>query len=368
MAKTIIALLLLTLSYSAKAAPESVLYEGKAAAESSLTVGSWGAGSGQDSTAVYLFGGHSLRIITLDMHQGAQVAFTSPVELGEETGRYFQLTIRRGTPVLHYDLRTVPGAAPSPNPGPVNPGTGLMGMPPGMGTLGMGMPGMGFPTGTGTGGKRRHSGEPTAPAAPQIPPIKNLRLLFTLSDGRQADVLRPIPETGDPTVGEGWYSVNVALSALKFPVLSAAKAAEAPMLKSVTLGGDQYGVFYIGRIRLATDTAPITASIEGPASAFVGDDVALNAKADGGLSTLQYLWDFGTTGNALNQAEGMQTTTQYNTAAQDYTVTLTVTDQDGLKKPVQVTKVIHVTEEPARTQPGMPGTGIPGMGGFPAQP
>ena len=92
-----------------------------------------------------------------------------------------------------------------------------------------------------------------------IPEITKLRFQFTLTDGRKADVLLPIPTASDPVAGTGWYSVNVPVSSLKFA------AGGEPMLQSVTVAGNQFGVFYIGRMQVGPltaalpEAAPVTA-------------------------------------------------------------------------------------------------------------
>ena len=76
----------------------------------------------------------------------------------------------------------------------------------------------------------------------------------------------------DPVAGEGWYSVNVPLSALKFG------AGGSQMLQSVTVAGDQFGVFYIGRMQLAPNVAPPAE----PAKTAPGDDAAPDEQSPGG--------------------------------------------------------------------------------------
>jgi len=359
MKKTIFALLFLLLTLPAFAAPETVLFAGKTAAQSQLTVSPWGGGSGAESTEVFLFGGHSLKLTTLDLYQGARVAFTAPVALTPgDPGRVFQITLRRGAPTLHYDPRTLPdaatgAAAPSAPSGTSYPGGGYPGAGPGgFGAGGFG-PG-GYPGGSQSGypgGGRRRRGNRSdgtargADAPVIIPQVENLRLLFTLADGRQADILRPIPTTPDDSVGGGWYSIAVPLSLLKFSGGSATTPS-AGVLQSVTVGGDQFGVFFVGRLRLATDAAPLTVSIEGAETAAPDQPVSLRAKIDGGLSALKYEWSFD--GGTADQATGTTVTPVFPTADHDYTVTLTVTDVDGLKKTVQATKKIHTSEDVQR--------------------
>ncbi len=373
MAKPVYFLLpMLLAASSAFAAPETLLYDGKAAATAGLSVAAWGAGSGQDSAEVYLFGGHSLKVTTLDLYQGAHLAFAAPIPLNsDEAGRVFQITIRRGAPTLHYDPRTLPGAETTPDPNSAAPGGGPGSAYPGGqypggqypgGQYPGGSPGGQYPGAQYPGGQTNYPGQypggrgrrnrrrqpdgttPDGQTAPEdaggrasIPLVTKLHLIFTLADGRQADVLRPIPEVSDPTVGEGWYSVSVPLSTLKLP------AGSQSGLKSVTIGGDQFGVFYIGRMRLATDTAPITASIDGPETASPDVPVTLRAKVDGGLSALKYSWNFGSA-TAASPTKGLTATPTFSTAGVDETVTLTVSDLDGIKQPVTATKKIHVAD------------------------
>ena len=368
MKKTIFALLFLLLTLPVFAVPETVLFAGKTAAQSQITVAPWGGGSGTESTEVFLFGGHSLKLTTLDLYQGARVTFNAPVSLTPDVaGSVFQITLRRGAPVLHYDPRLLPDAAAattaaptgSANPGGMNfpggyPGPGAFG-PSGGGQSAYGPGGFsgggqgGYPSGGRRRGNRSYGGGRTADAPISIPLVENLRFLFTLADGRQADILRPYPQAADGTLGEGWYSIAVPLSLLKFSGGTAA-APQSNVLQSVTVGGDQFGVFYIGRLRLATDTAPLTVSIEGLQTAAPGQPVTLRAKLDDSLSALKYDWNFD--GGTADSTTGVVVTPEFATAGHDYTVTLTVTDQDGIKKAAQATKKIHISEE-MQQNPGM---------------
>ena len=289
MQKTLLASLLVSLSAlygAASAAPEVPIYDGKTLAQDSLSVGNWGGGSAAESTDLFLFGGHSLKVTTLDPYQGARVTLLNPAALAG-SGRMFQLTLQRGPVTLHYDPQTVPGAAQT-NPQDTTGGGGGRGGRrrggggggfggPGGGGFGGGQGGFGGPGGGGQGGGfgggqggfggrggrggGRYGGRGGQPA-PLIPLISNLRFEFTLADGRKADILEPIPTVADTVAGEGWYSVNVPLSALKFG------AGGPQMLQSVTVAGDQFGVFYVGRMQLAPNVAPPAE----PAKAAPGDD------------------------------------------------------------------------------------------------
>jgi len=347
--------------------PTETLYDGKAAAQSNVSVAAWGGGSGNEATDVTLFGGHSLKVTTLDTHQGARLTFAKPVSLAGDA-RVFQLTLRRGGATLHYDPRTIPGYDPAtgeaPNAGDASgtngyPGAG--GYPPpgaypgaggfdpngGGGRRGRGgrRGGFGNQSGNGRGGRQAE--------APLIPQINSVRLEFTLANGKKADVYRAIPDSTDASAGEGWYSINVPVSALKLG------GTDSP-LQSVTVGGDQFGVFYIGRMKLASKTAAPALSIEGPDKVAPGQPVTLRVKGDTDLDSLKYTWDFNSQDGQNDQAIGNIATTRYFTPDQDETITLTATDLDGVNPPVKVTKTVHVTAGSA----GYPGGGGPG-GGYP---
>jgi len=340
------------------ATSEVTLYDGKAAGPATLSVADWGGGSGQDSTETYLFGGHSLKVTMLDLYQGARITFPMPVSLAGDN-RVFQMTLRRGGATLHYDPRTTstqpPGETPNGAPGQFAGGLGNFGQA------------------QGRNGRRRRGGSRNRGGGTDtalIPPVTNLRLHFTFADGRQSDILRPVPDASDALAGEGWYSVNVPVSALKLG------GGAAPLLKSVAVGGDHYGVFFVGRIKLGTDVPTLAITIDGPASVLPGQPVTLTAKGGSAFSALKYTWDLDEgdqTGQRAGQFPGVgqfpgpaqpptdtQVTTRYFEPGQDHTVTLTVSDLDGLKTPVTVTKVIHVKEQD--NGPGFP----PGNGpGFP---
>lgn len=375
--------------------PTVTLYDGKAAAQSNVSVAAWGGGSGKEATDVTLFGGHSLKVTTLDTHQGARLTFDKPVSLAGDA-RVFQLTLRRGGATLHYDPRTVPGYDPTTGEAPDTGGyPGANGYPGAGGFDPSGRGGFdpsgrggfgGANTGGGRGGGGRGGGgrggrggfgtRNTAGAnpggnngrggrgrteTPLIPQIDAVRLEFTLENGKKADVYRAIPDSTDASAGEGWYSVNIPVSSLKLG------GTESP-LKSVTVGGNQFGIFYIGRIKLASKTAAPTLTIDGPDKVAPGQPVTLRVKGDTDLDSLKYTWDFSSGDGQNDQATGNIATTRYFTPNQDVTITLTASDLDGVNSPVKVTKTIHISAGNGAYPggPGGPGGGYPGGpgGGF----
>lgn len=136
-----------------------------------------------------------------------------------------------------------------------------------------------------------------------------------------------------------WISVAVPLSEMKF-----AGDAGSATLKSVAIAGDDYADFYVGQIRLVTDDTPITCFAGDQQDVAAGDEVDLHGTATGGVSSLNYGWDFDAKGAFTEQATGKDVTTQYQAGDRDYTVMLTVTDADGVKKPATCKTVIHVEQ------------------------
>jgi len=336
---------------AAAGAPEITLYDGKAAGPTEPSVADWGGGTGKESTETYLFGGHSLKVTMLDLFQGARITFPTPVSLAGDN-RVFQMTIRRGGVALHYDPRTT-------SPLPPGDAAAFGQFPGGGGGSQGGFQGGGYQNRRGGRRGGRRGQEPAA----VIPPVTNVRLSFTFADGRQADILRPVPAESDALAGEGWYSVNVPASALKLA------AGPEPLLKSVTVGGDHYGVFFVGRMKIGTDTPTVAVTIDAPDTVLPGQPVTVAAKGGSLFSALKYSWDLDEGNGADDRQTGEAVTARYFEGGQDHTVTLTVTDLDGARQPVTLTKVIHVKEQGngfGAPQGGFPGGGpggFPGAGG-----
>lgn len=247
------------------AAPPVALYDGRTLALDNLAIGDWGGGSVEDSTDLFLVGGHSLKVTTLDLYQGAKINFTTPVALSG-SGRMFQVTLQRGPVTLHYDPQAIPGAtapgSPQGTPGGYGGRGGRGGYGGGQGGYGGFGGGRGGQGGFGGRGGRGRRGGGAAASTPLIPLITKLRLEFTLADGRKADIIQAIPETADPVAGTGWYSVDVPLTSLKFGAGGAAQ------LQSVTIAGDQFGVFFIGQMQIA----PLAAAPAAPAKPAPADN------------------------------------------------------------------------------------------------
>ncbi len=350
---------------------QATLYGGKTTYDQAgLTITPWGGGDVQDSTATALSGGHALSVTTVDAYQGAKITFDTPVALGDLTDktRYLQMTLRfpKATPP---DVRPVGqqggfrggrfggrggrggrgrgGRGGGGFGGPGGPGGGGFGGPGGPGGGGFGGPGgpggFGGPGGPGgPGGFGGRGGPNTSVQAPAYDPnaaplVTSLRWVLTLADGRQTETMRPLPENA--VLGDGWVTVAVPLSALKF---TGGTAPAQDALQSLVVTADGYSQFSIGSLTVVTDSTPITVTAGPEQTTSASSPIILHATGDGGASALRYAWDFDTQGGFVDQAEGQTVTVQYDTGGKDYTATVTVTDVDGIKPPVTATTVIHV--------------------------
>lgn len=368
---------------SASAQQELVLFKGQRPADAGLVLSSWGSGDIRETGEAVYIGSTSLLVVTQSFYQGGRVAFQQPVTLGNfandpnaylvfqvrlpgGSGNWYAASYGRG-----YGMPGVPGVSGMPGglgapdigglAGPRGAGrtggaiTGagraggraggiagppagpMMGPPPGMGG-GPGAPtaGAGRRTGgmiggmPGLPGYGAYRGGYTAPTM-TTRVMRQMRVVVVTADGKQYEAVAPF----DPplTDQEGWFPIGVALGAFK-------GIAPDTQIREIRLFGDAYGVFYIGEIRIATDATPITGDAGEEQIVAANDLVRLEARASAGITPLRYSWDFDASDGIQEDATGRVVTTRYRKPG-EYTVTLTVTDIYGMKKPfVATTKVI----------------------------
>lgn len=215
----------------------------------------------------------------------------------------------------------------------------------GRGGAGGGFPGGGFPGGAPNGfpggGFPQRGVDPAD--QPWQPPVSHIRFLFTLANGAQYDIVRDVPGVGSVDDTEdlrtAWLPFGIPVSALKFPAGS-----DSSPLQSVMVSGDGYSVTYIGKISLVNDNTPITAWAGDMQDVAANDTVTLKARAEGGASMLHYSWDFDAADGVTEQATGQSITKVFTKSNETHTVTLTVSDVDGIKKPVVSTVVVKVED------------------------
>lgn len=390
--QTVLTTALAAVCLNASAQQELIIFKGDRSADAGLVLSGWGSGDVRESGEAVYIGSTSLQIVTQSFYQGGRLILQQPVSLGNFASNpaaylVFQVRLPQGTGSLYtggygrgYGMPGAPGVPGMPGMGGLaGPRGGAVGgaatgagraggraggMVGGMTGPPMGGPGMGAPPGLGggvpgaprTGTTGRRTGAATG-GMPGMPPgyggygyggyrggytaptlttrvMKQMRVVVVTDDGKQYEAVAPFePPLTDQ---EGWFPIGVALGAFKGLSPDA-------KIKEIRVFGDAYGVFYVGEIRVATDSTPITGDAGEEQIVAANDLVRLEARASAGITPLKYSWDFDASDGIQEDAVGRVVTTRYRKPG-EYIVTLTVTDIYGLKKPFVATTKITVNE------------------------
>lgn len=326
------------LAYSAPGSAQSArsvdVYSGEASLGQGIKLGGWGSGTAIEDRAYRTAGETSIRVETNGFYAGGRVEFDAPRDI----------TAAKNDPYgfLEFIIRFQAGKpSTSGSPGFSGgsggyPGGGGSGGSGGMMRMMQGSRPQGFPGGFG-GGDESIS-----------PDTKRLKVVLRCEEGEF--VATNFPVTLLPAREEGWFSV-----AIPFVAFKGIKEARTARLKEVRVFGDNKDTFWIGEIRTTTDDEDIDVEpLEDGLEVSVGEPVEFRAAATGGLSPLQYIWDFDRTdGPAQEDAVGPYVVHVFRKASdpvpgkndgelQPYVVTLTVRDLSGAKKPVRRTTDVVV--------------------------
>src|SRR5262249_22458927 len=163
---------------------------------------------------------------------------------------------------------------------------GLKGVSSGSGGAFPGAPGIpGGPARGPAAGGFLPGGDVTGPGQAVVPDTRRLRVVL-MFDGAQA-ISHEHPLVTFPTPDAKWVRVAVPFAKFK----STAKLSRY-MLRELRIFGDSPDSFFVGEIRTVVDTDPISIEPLDEQVVAVGDTVVFVTKAEGGLSALQYSWDF----------------------------------------------------------------------------
>lgn len=333
-------LLCLTLAVPAafgQATPEIPIYKGEVPQNAGISLTSWGSGEGRDTEEKVYVGSKSIKITTQGRYQGVRLVFTKPLDLKSalsDSNAYLQMAM-----LLPAPDATSGGGMPGPG-GPGSPGSpagpggpgygGGRGRPGGAG----GPEGPGGPGGTSTGTKKR---------------LTVLRLVLVTSDEKKTELELPLETAAK--VRDDWSEI-----AIPVPMIPNLKNTSG-LVKELQIFGDATATLYLGEARVVHDETPIRVEpLNVPETIAVGDTLTFVASAEGGATPLKYQWDFDETDGIQVDAEGRAVKhkfvkvrdveksnggTRYK-ERQPYTVTLTVSDYYGLKKPVVVKAKISI--------------------------
>jgi len=158
------------------------------------------------------------------------------------------------------------------------------------------------------------------------PKVKQLRLILATTDGKRSEFYIPV-EASQPTAVSGWRTVGLPLQSIH------GLGVTNKQISSITFSTDNVATVFVDDIRVVRDDVPLTGTAKpNPVSLHPGDEVTFSATADGGLTPIVFRWDFGENKGIEVDAEGSRIRHRFRKAG-IYTVTLTVADRFGYKKP-----------------------------------
>lgn len=325
--------LLVGLAAMAGAQGTPVYSAGRSIKDQGISVRPWGSGTIAETDEMAFEGTTSVRVSARNYFQGGRMVFARPIDLSrafEDKDNLFLIAFKTADEVVAGGggggglagpgrEGQGPGRGGGAGPGKgggAGPGKGGGGGPdPGGGGMSMGG-GQGGPAFGGPGG-----GQTSAPRK-----LGTVRFLITTSDGMRSEAYLPVSTSGG--AGErGWRTIGLPLRAISgFERTN-------KMVSEIALATDTTATFWIGEIKVLADSTPIygepnTRELNLP----LGADIVLSATGSGGASVLKYAWDFDSSDGIQVDAEGQAVRRKFRKPG-NYTITLTVSDVFGLKKP-----------------------------------
>jgi hypothetical protein len=175
-------------------------------------------------------------------------------------------------------------------------------------------------------------------------PFKKMRFLLVMADGTRYEIVRPVelPPADDQN---GYFPFAFPFAALTKKMGDKLPTGDGAKLKSIAIFGDRSQQFFIGEINIITDETEINVAPLEEQIFFAQQPALFIGNAEAGASTLKYSWDFNAADGIQEDAVGRSVyytfpksyTPNESGNARKYTVTLTVSDIDGLKKPASTT-------------------------------
>lgn len=271
--------------------------------DQNITLKYWGSGTVAESDQLAYDGTSSIRVSSRNFFQGGIIIFGEPIDLsGPASSRdnMFHLTIQSPENGTTFSPRSGDGGSSGPGGG------------------------TGFAAGEGPGS----AGRARAIDFEDVT-LRKVRIVITTTDNMKSevyiDLTSAIPNT------RGWKQVGIPL--VSIPGFEKTNK----IIKSLAFSGDTFGTFYIGEIKIVNDTTPLYVEPNyHELNLAIGDEITLAAFGSGGSSMLRYTWDFDDSDGVDVDAEGMVIKRKFRRDGY-YTITLTVHDAFGLKKPYSTT-------------------------------
>lgn len=326
---------LLAVSSAALAGPTVNLYTPvRAAKDQGLTLVGWGSGSITETDDAAYDGTQSLRISTRSYFQGGRIVFQSPIDL--------KAVSADSSNMLRFVVKVADGTVSGGGPGKAGPGKSGAGVGSsaggGGGTAsgegpGGGAPGRGGgPRGGGSGDPRGAGGGSGNDTAAAASAFDSIRVVITTTDGLKSEAYLPLSGAGGK---DGWRMVAVPLKAISGFTRTNAQVSE------VAIAGNTTTTFYLGEVKIASDETPISGDTNvTELNLGLGEEVVLWANGYAGATMLKYTWDFDASDGIQVDAEGQAVRRRFRKSGK-FTVTVTISDEFGQKKPF--TRTIEVT-------------------------
>lgn len=273
----------------ASSAHEVYIYRGDDPSSDGIELNGWGSGKAVKSKDKILTGGWSIKVTTQGLYSGGRLDFAQPVTLysgGIDKNRYVQFSL------FFPDTKVV------------NPAAGTL---------------------------AAYDIEPYT-----IPLATRMRFVFVSDTGAMVSAEQPINPL-DPD--DNWVRVAVPLAKFK----EAGDNSEFRMKRLLIFADQPKTDIYVGEINVVTDDSPIRVDSLDSQTVVVMDEIFMTAKADAGVSSLKYSWDFDSSDGIQAESTDIISRKIYKKGG-NYTVTLTVSDTDGIKDPVKVTTTVEVTD------------------------
>lgn len=277
--------------WTASAAPakDVSIYKGEDPSENGMMLGGWGSGNAIKAKELILEGSWSIKITTQGLYSGGKIEFGQPVTLfsgGIDDTRYIQFG-------LFFNETQM-----------VNPAPGF-----------------------------EYAMSDVEPY--RKPKANKVRFLFVSETGQAVEAVEP---AGAVDPDDNWLRVAVPLAKFKsIPGITEFR------MKQLMIFTDTPGTVYLGLMKLVTDTEPIKVDPLDSRTTSIMYTEYFVANATAGVSNLKYAWDFDASNGILADSTEKVAKYTYKTGG-DYTVTLTVSDANGLKDPVTVSTIISVTD------------------------
>ncbi|MCB8932444.1 MAG: PKD domain-containing protein [Fimbriimonadaceae bacterium] len=301
-------------------AQSGVLYApGRTIDDQGIVLRSWGSGAASQTDEAAYEGIYSVRVSTRNFFQGGILNFANTPDLATlypDKNNLLRLTFR----VADLNLTLGGGGGKGDAQG---------------GAIGGLAGGGGGVAGT-AGGKGGGRGAAQGGGQSEKAALKELRFVITTTDGKRSEAYVPIDtsSSGD----RGWRTTAIPLQAI------AGFDKTNKIVSSVALAGDATAVFYVGDLRVINDSTPISGEPNvTKLNLALGDEVQLWAYGYGGASVLTYKWDFDSKDGIQVDAESQVVKRKFRKPGK-YTITVTIADKYGLKKPYTTT--IDVTVNP----------------------